>query len=179
VTTHRFSTFTDLLAYCENSANPVGHLVLYLFEKANPATFEASDKICTGLQLANFWQDVSADWDNGRLYLPLEDLERFGYTEAGFAERLVNDPFRRLMGFQVDRTRRLLRRGATLLGLVNGRLRLELALTVRGGLSILRRIEVIGYDVLHRRPVLSWVDKARIVYDAVLRRPLWKQPPQP
>lgn len=170
VTTNRYATFQDLLQYCQYSANPVGQLVLHLFDQARPEAIALSDSICTGLQLANFWQDVSVDWKKGRLYLPLEDLKHFGYTEGQIAEGVLDDRFRALMEFQVSRTRKYLLAGMSLPGMVGLRLRSELALTIRGGLGILKRIEAAGYDVLHRRPALQTADKARIVLDAILGR---------
>jgi squalene synthase HpnC len=170
VTTNRYATFQDLLQYCQYSANPVGQLVLHLFDQARPETIALSDSICTGLQLANFWQDVSVDWKKGRLYLPLEDLRHFGYTEGQIAESVLDDRFRALMEFQVIRAKRYLLAGMSLPGLVGFRLRCELALTIRGGLGILKRIEAAGYDVLHQRPALQTADKARIVLDAIFAR---------
>jgi len=170
VTANRFETFQDLLSYCKYSANPVGRLVLHLFNQARPETIALSDSICTGLQLANFWQDVSVDWKKGRLYLPLEDLRQFGYTESQIAEGFFDDHFRALMKFQVLRARDFLLAGMSLPGMVGLRLRCELALTIRGGLGILQRIEAAGYDVLHQRPAFRTADKARIVLEAILRR---------
>jgi squalene synthase HpnC len=170
VTTKRFATFQELLYYCQYSANPVGQLVLHLFNQARPEAVALSDSICTGLQLANFWQDVGVDWEKGRLYLPLEDLRHFGYTEGQIAEGFLDDRFRALMKFQVERARNYLLAGASLPGMVGLRLRCELALTLRGGLGILRRIEAAGYDVLHQRPALLTADKARIVLDAIFGR---------
>ena len=170
VTTNRFPTFQDLLNYCQYSANPVGQLVLHLFNQARPETIALSDSICTGLQLANFWQDVSVDWNKGRLYLPLEDLRHFGYTEGQIAEGFVDDRFRALMKYQLQRTRGFLLAGLPLPGMVGFRLRCELALTIRGGLGMLQRIEAAGYDVLHHRPAFRTADKARIVLEAIFGR---------
>jgi phytoene synthase len=172
VTTTRFATFQDLLHYCQYSANPVGQLVLHLFDQSRPETVPLSDSICTGLQLANFWQDVSVDWKKGRLYLPLEDLRHFGYTEGQIAAGFLDDRFRALMKYQVQRARDFLLAGMSLPGMVGFRLRCELALTIRGGLGMLQRIEAAGYDVLHHRPVLRTADKARIVFKAIFGRAL-------
>jgi squalene synthase HpnC len=170
VTTSRYATFQELLQYCQYSANPVGQLVLHLFGQARPETIALSNSICTGLQLANFWQDVSVDWKKGRLYLPLEDLRHFGYTEGQIAESVLDDRFRALMEFQVIRARNCLLAGMSLPAMVGFRLRCELALTIRGGLGILKRVEAAGYDVLHQRPALQTADKARIVLDAIFAR---------
>jgi squalene synthase HpnC len=170
VTTNRYDTYSDLLHYCRHSANPVGRLVLHLFGQGTPENVEFSDTICTGLQLANFWQDLSVDWAKGRLYVPLEDLLQFGYTEKQIEDGHVDDSFRALIRFQAERAESLLLRGMPLPGLVGGRLGLELALTVRGGLGILRRIDALNYDVMHRRPVLRTSDKIRIIISTIFGR---------
>jgi squalene synthase HpnC len=172
VTTKRYATFNDLLGYCAHSANPVGRIVLHLLDESTPVTVALSDKICTGLQLANFWQDLGVDWNKGRLYVPLEDISRFGYTEKHFEDRVTDDRFRALMKYQVDRAKDLLISGMSLPALVGFRLRWELKATICGGLGILRRIERMGYDVLHARPILRPPDKAWIVVGAILNRPL-------
>jgi squalene synthase HpnC len=171
VTTQRFSRFEDVLFYCRHSANPIGYLVLHLFGEATGETVPLSDSICTGLQLANFWQDLSVDWAKGRLYLPLEDLARFGYTEDELARGVLDGRFRRMLAFEVERAREYLLNGVPLLDLVSSaRLRFELSLTVRGGLAILEAVRAIGFDVLHRRPSLSALDKAGILLRTIFRR---------
>lgn len=163
VTTHRYRTFPDLLGYCEDSANPIGRLLLHLFDCADERTVRLSDYLCTALQLANFWQDVSVDLARGRLYIPLEDCDRFGYTERDLTSRRVNDSFRRLMQFEVERTQSLFDAATPLLMLVGRRLRFELALTVRGGRAILAMVEKLNYDVLTKRPVLGFRAKLGIL----------------
>jgi squalene synthase HpnC len=160
----RYRNYDDLLAYCENSANPVGHLVLYLFGHRDQERQRLSDATCTALQLTNFWQDVRRDLDKGRIYIPLEDMARFGYSEGDLLEARFDERFRALMEFQVQRTRALFRQGLELIPKVRGRLRLDLRLFSLGGLAVLDAIEGIGYDVLHRRPTLS---KARKTWLAV------------
>jgi squalene synthase HpnC len=172
VTTNRFATYDDLLSYCDHSANPVGQLVLYVFDCASPDNIRLSDDICTGLQLANFWQDLSVDQAKGRLYVPLEDLGRFGYTEQDFQDQVADRRFRALMQWEVKKARDLLTSGAPLVALVDRRLRFELALTIRGGLGILRKIEGIGYELYARRPTLSVGDKLAILLKAAVRRSL-------
>jgi squalene synthase HpnC len=169
VTRHRYQTYQDLLGYCENSANPVGRMVLHLFNAADPRTMPLSDHVCTALQLTNFWQDLAGDYARGRIYLPLEDCERFGYTEIDLERRIHDDRFRGLMQLQVERTRGLFRAGAGLLPMTTNPLRFELALTLRGGSEILSKIERLGYDVLHRRPTLSTGDKIRILTSTLAR----------
>lgn len=162
VTTTRFATFGSLLEYCRCSANPVGRLVLEVFGNATERNVMHSDFICTALQLANFWQDVSVDWAKGRLYVPLEDCERFGYVEEDFAGRTFDERFRQLMQFEVGRTRELFVRGKALCSEVSGPLRFELTLTWRGGMAILDKIEQRNFDVLSYRPALTIGDKASI-----------------
>jgi hydroxysqualene synthase len=169
VVQNRFGTFHDLLHYCRHSANPIGRLVLHIFDNATQRMTGLSDDICTALQLANFWQDVALDWQKGRLYLPLEDIDRFGYTERDLEYRIVDDRFRKLMVFEVGRTRKLFEKGRPLLVEASRELRTELNLTWRGGMRILKKIERLEFDVLHRRPTLSAWDKAAILGASILR----------
>jgi phytoene synthase len=166
----RFATYEDLLHYCHHSANPIGRLVLHVFDDAQPTLCSYSDAICTALQLTNFWQDVSVDLQKGRVYLPLEDLHRFGYTERELHEGTVDQRFRRLLAFEVGRTRDLFREGKPLLTQATKRLRFELRLTWRGGMTILDKIEQSNFDVLHRRPVLSRLDVLTILITSFVRR---------
>ena len=169
-TVTRYETFDDLLGYCKNSANPVGHLVLYLCKYKDEERQQLSDFTCTALQLANFWQDVSVDWKKGRIYLPLEDLRRFGVSEAQIAEGSFNAQFRDLMRFEVERARQWFERGLPLVKMVNRSLALDLELFSRGGLAILQAIENQDYNVLVRRPSLSKLRKAELVFRAVAGR---------
>ncbi len=153
--TPRYPTFEDLLGYCVNSANPVGRLVLYLCGYNDDERLALSDKTCTALQLANFWQDVIRDLPKGRVYIPLEDIHRFGYTEAALLERKFTPEFAELMRFEVDRTRSLFAEGAKLGEMVDRRVRLDVEMFSRGGLEVLRLIESQGYDVLTSRPSVS------------------------
>ena len=163
-----YPTYTDLLEYCSYSANPVGHLVLYLFGYRDAERQALADHTCTALQLTNFWQDVALDRQKGRLYLPLEDLERFGYRREDLARGFVNDAFRRLMAFEVDRARRHFAAGAPLVDQVGSDLRLDLHLFSLGGLAILNAIERRQYDVLHHRPALTKWDRVRLLVRAFL-----------
>ncbi|MDT7944385.1 MAG: squalene synthase HpnC [Dehalococcoidia bacterium] len=159
---HRYGTYQELLHYCEHSANPVGHLVLYLFGYRDEERRRLADATCTGLQLANFWQDVSVDLRKGRIYIPQEDMRAFGYSEEELLAGVCDERFRRLMAMEVERARRLLREGMKLAAMVRGRLRLDVKLFNLGGLAILDAIEAIGYDVLHHRPTLSKARKAML-----------------
>jgi hydroxysqualene synthase len=163
-----YETFDDVLAYCRLSANPVGRLVLHLAGRAEPALLERSDAICTALQLTNFWQDVAIDLDKGRCYLPREDMRRFGCAPGDLARRAVSEPFARLLGFQIDRTRGLFDRGRDLPALVGGRLGFELRLVVLGGRRVLDRIEEAECDVFSRRPKLTRADWGRLMARAVM-----------
>ncbi len=156
----RYATFADLLHYCDHSANPVGHLFLYLFGYRDGERQRLADATCTALQLTNFWQDIAVDLEKGRVYLPQEDLERFGYSEEELRRSIVNDAFRALMAFQVRRTRGLFAEGLELLDRVDGRLRLDVKLFSLGGLAVLKALERNGYDVFRQRPRLSRWDKA-------------------
>jgi squalene synthase HpnC len=158
VVTTRYETFTDLLDYCRRSANPVGTLMLHLYEVTDAQAFRESDAICTALQLINFWQDVAIDWKKDRIYIPLEDLKQFGVSEADIAGGNVTDAWRRLLQFQIDRARAMMLAGAPLALRLPGRIGWELRLVVQGGLRILERIEAVGADVFRHRPKLGPVD---------------------
>jgi squalene synthase HpnC len=165
-----YETFDALRDYCRRSADPVGRIVLYLCEAYSQRNAAWSDSICTGLQLANFWQDVARDFDMGRVYLPRESRRRFGYSDTDLANRLTNQPFLELMRFEVDRARKFLWGGWPLVNVLPRRLRFDIDLFVRGGLRILDRIERIGYRVWQTRPVLTKVDVARLVFGSLARR---------
>jgi squalene synthase HpnC len=162
-TVKRYETYEQLLGYCRYSANPVGHLVLYLCECYNDANARLSDAICTGLQLANFWQDVSRDLDIGRVYLPAEDRRRFGYADADLEARRFTPAFAELMRFEVDRARVLFERGMPLVAQVPADVQTDIELFARGGLGILQKIEAIGYNVWQARPVLRKWEKLTLL----------------
>ncbi len=164
VTVKRYETFDDVLAYCRKSANPIGRLVLLLFNYRGDAPAGFSDNICTALQLTNFWQDVSTDSKNNRIYIPLEDLEEFGCTEEGVLQNELSEQFRNLMAFEVQRTVDLFIAGRPLLSLVDKRLALELRITWRGGMQILKKIHRSEYNVLEHRPTLSMTDKLGLLF---------------
>jgi phytoene synthase len=168
----RHQDFSSLLAYCACSANPVGRLVLELFGHRTPELFALSDSVCTALQLTNFWQDVARDLERGRVYLPEEDLERFGYTLDDLHVGRVDDRWRGLLRFEVERTRRLFNQGKTLPERITPALRTQLRLTWLGGTAILRGIESAGYDVFRRRPSLGKLDFVRLYFRARSGRPL-------
>jgi squalene synthase HpnC len=166
----RFETFNDVLAYCRYSANPVGHLVLYLCGYRDPERQQLSDFTCTALQLANFWQDVSADYGKGRVYLPLEDLRRFNVTEDDIAHRRNTPAFCSMMKFEVERARDWFHRGLPLISKVDRELAIDLDLFSRGGQEILNAIEKQQYAVLGNRPVISKQRKLALIAEAALHK---------
>jgi squalene synthase HpnC len=163
----RYAAYADLLDYCRRSANPVGRLMLHLYGAAGDVECRESDAICTALQLINFWQDVAIDWDKGRVYLPREDLRRFGVAESAIAAGVANAAWRELMAFEVDRARALMLQGAPLALRLPGRIGWELRFIVQGGLRILEAIESARYDVFRRRPALGRSDWLRLAWRAL------------
>ena len=151
----RYATFADVLDYCRRSANPVGRLLLALYQVSDPASGAQSDAICTALQLANFWQDVAIDWrKGGRMYLPLEDLARFDVPLSHVAGGVCDARWTRLMVFETARTRALFESGRPLVHRLPWRAGIELSAVIAGGMRILERIDAVRGDVFTRRPVL-------------------------
>jgi squalene synthase HpnC len=156
----RYATWAELNDYCRRSANPIGRLLLHLYQLSDARSASQADAVCTGLQLANFWQDIAVDWKKGRVYLPAEDLRRFGVSEAHIAAGRCDGHWTELIAFEVDRARGLLVSGRPLSRALPRRLALELRLIVAGGLRILDRIDAVRGDVFRRRPrlrVIDWV----------------------
>ncbi len=149
---HRYATYDELIDYCRLSANPVGELVLRIFGAATPERLALSDKVCTGLQLTEHWQDVAEDYRQDRIYLPAEDLERFGVDERELRGRAATPAFRELMSFEVARARSLLDDGAPLVLTLRGRRRFALAAFVAGGRAALEAIRAADYEVLASSP---------------------------
>ena len=164
----RYADFPEVLDYCRRSANPVGRLLLHLFDRAGAQNLRWSDAICTALQLINFWQDVELDFAKGRIYLPQDDMKRHGVTEGQIAEQRTDDAWRALIGFQVERSRAMMLAGAPLGRALPGRIGLEIRATVEGGLRILEKIERARYDVFRHRPVLQWQDWAILMTRALI-----------
>ncbi len=167
-TVTRYETYGELLDYSSYSANPVGRLVLHVFGHTDERRRLLADATCTALQLTNFWQDVSEDTGIGRIYIPLEDMRRFEYTEEELAAGRETQEFRRLMAYQIARTRALFREGLGLIPLVRGRLRLDLRLFSLGGLAVLDAIERADYGVLRKRPRLGKARKAWLAVRALV-----------
>ncbi len=151
----RYASMSDVLDYCRYSANPVGRLVLYACGEASEEKFALSDATCSALQLANFWQDVREDYARGRVYLPQDDMQQFGVSDATIAAGLATPQFRALLRHEVDDARSLFLQGLPLIAMVNRDLALDLDLFSRGGLEILRAIERRDFDVLSARPAIS------------------------
>jgi len=158
VTTARYANRAALLEYCARSANPVGRLMLQLFGRDEPPLQQQADRICSGLQLVNFWQDVAVDWRKGRVYLPQDELARFGISEAQIAAQRADSRWAAMMRAQTQHARELLEAGRPLARALGGRIGLELALVVAGGLRIAERIDAVDGDVFRRRPVLRLPD---------------------
>ncbi len=165
----RYQSYDDLLDYCRRSANPVGRIVLHLFGFTDEHRRNLSDATCTGLQLANFLQDVARDFDRGRIYIPAADMMRFGVTAEQIGARKFTPRFARLMQFECDRVREMFEYGRTLAEVVPRRLRMDIEMFTMGGMEILRRIERQGYDVLSRRPVIPKSRQAAILLGRLLR----------
>lgn len=165
-----YETFEQLRDYCRRSADPVGRLVLHLCRAHSAENVVWSDSICTGLQLANFWQDVSRDFAIGRVYLPRADYERFGYRRTDFDTKRINDAFLALMKFEVDRARQFLLDGLPLVERLPFKLQIDIDLFAHGGLKILERIESIGYRVWETRPKVTKSDVVSLIAGALWRR---------
>jgi squalene synthase HpnC len=168
-TVTRYPGWADLFGYCRNSANPVGRLVLYLCGYSDPQRQRLSDATCTALQLANFWQDVTVDLLKDRVYIPLEAMERHGYTVDELFARRCTPQFREVMREMVDRARALFLEGLPLVGMVERRLALDLDLFSRGGLRVLEKIERGGYDVLTARPAISRAERLGLLLASLAR----------
>jgi len=168
VTQKRYQNYSQVLDYCRRSANPVGRLLLHLFKRTSDSDLRQSDAICSALQLINHWQDVDIDYTKGnRVYLPQDDMARFGVSERHLEEKICDRAWQALMKFQVDRARALMLSGANLGKTLTGRVGLEIRATVQGGLRILEKIEQAGYDVFRRRPVLKPLDWPLLLLKAV------------
>ena len=166
----RYATFAELLDYSRRSANPVGRLLLHLFARDDAASLAQSDAVCSSLQFINFWQDVAVDWEKGRVYIPQEDLVRFGVTEESIARGVCDERWSTLMEFECARARAMLLDGSPLGFTLPGRLGLEIRATVEGGLAILDKIGAVRGDVFRHRPLLGKADWMRMVARAALKK---------
>ena len=163
----RYADYPELLDYCRRSANPVGRLMLALYDVGGKENLARSDAICTSLQLINFWQDVAIDWQKNRVYVPQDDLARHGIPEAHIAEARWSAEWAALMDFQIDRARRMMLEGAPLARTLPGRIGLELRLVVQGGLCILDKLQRVRGDVFRHRPVLTKTDWPLMAFRAL------------
>ncbi len=168
-TVTRYRDWTELFGYCRNSANPVGRLVLYLCGYSDPERQRLSDATCTALQLANFWQDVTVDLLKDRVYIPLEVMERHGYTLDELKARRFTPAFREAMREVVEKARGLFLEGLPLSGMVRRRVALDIDLFSRGGMRVLEKIEEQGYDVLSARPAISKIERVRLLLKSLVR----------
>lgn len=169
VTKKRYNNFNELLDYCSRSANPVGRLILELFNIRDNDAFLYSDKICTALQLTNFYQDTSSDYKIGRIYYPLDELVKYEIPENQFENSKINDNFRSLVRYNVERTGILFNEGKMLYHFLKGRLKLEIKWTVAGGEKILEKIRENNYDVFNFRPVLTKKDFLMILIKSLFK----------
>jgi len=168
VVKRRYANFAEVLDYCRRSANPVGRLVLLLHGQREEQLHLLADHICTGLQLANFWQDVGVDLEKDRIYLPEDDRKQFGVIEDVLQARLVTEHYRKLLAFQVRRTQEIFDKGAPLTKKLRGLLRVEIRLTWLGGTTILRKIEALNFDTLKNRPTLGKAEMAKLFLKALI-----------
>jgi squalene synthase HpnC len=167
--TTRYRTFEDVFGYCMNSANPVGHLVLYLCGYRDAERQQLSDYTCTALQLANFWQDIGVDLEKGRVYLPLDLFAKHGYTLDELLRLEENARSRAVLSEAVSVAEDLFRKGLPLIGKVDRRLAIDLELFSRGGMKILQKIKMQDYNVLRLRPHISKSERAGILFQCLAR----------
>jgi phytoene synthase len=170
VTTTRYESWPDVLAYCRRSANPVGRLVLRVAGYASGDLDRASDAICTALQLTNFWQDFERDWQKGRLYVPLSDMRTLGARTEDLETRCLTANWRSVLSLMAGRTRALFDQGRSVCDGVSGRLRFELRMTWLGGRRILDALERDGFDVFANRPALGVGDIPALAWSALMWR---------
>ena len=163
-----FETFDEILNYCEKSANPVGRVILELYDIRETEAMNYSDKICTALQLANFYQDISRDLPNGRIYLPREELRKFGISEKEITSPVFNDAFRALIKFSVERNERLFREGEALFPFLPFPLKQQIRITVAAGLKILDKIKMLDYNTIDFRPEITKFEVLSLVFNSVI-----------
>lgn len=158
----RYENFDSVLDYCRRSANPVGRIILELFDIRDNESVEYSDAVCTALQLTNFYQDTAIDFQKNRIYIPQNEMLEFGVSENTFELKTGNGNFTRLLEFQVERTQELFNKGRKLVPRLPKQLRFQIRLTILGGEEILKKIKSTGYNVLNIRPKLSKIDYVKL-----------------
>ena len=173
VTKERYANFYEVLDYCRRSANPIGTLLLHLFDKATPENIVYSNKICTALQLINFYQDVSIDFENEfhktRVYLCQDEMQQFKVTEAQIASQHVNKHWEELMLFNIERAEAMLREGKPLGDVLPGRIGLEMRLIISGGERVIYKLKNVRGNIFKHRPTLQAWDWPVILLNALLR----------
>ncbi len=162
----RYETINELTSYCSYSANPVGRILLHLFETTDTESLRLSDSLCTGLQLINFWQDVARDWDIGRVYLPRESMQKFDVTDQIIQEKRSTPSFIRMMKDEVDRAEQYLKTGFELGSRVPKKVRFDIHLFASGGLCLCDKIRKINYRVLEQRPQIKKTDLPKLIWKA-------------
>jgi phytoene synthase len=167
ITTHRYATWDDVLDYCRRSANPVGRVVLRIAGFNDDRLDRSSDALCTALQLTNFWQDLGRDWRRGRLYVPLDDVDRSRARVDDLSDSRFTDAWRAALQRVAARTRALFEDGRVVCDGVEGRLRYELRMTWLGGVRILDHLEENGFNVFVSRPTLTARDAPGLVWRAL------------
>ncbi|HSW55211.1 MAG TPA: squalene synthase HpnC [Ignavibacteriaceae bacterium] len=160
----RYADFTEVMDYCSNSANPVGRILLELFDVRNEKAFYFSDKICTALQLTNFIQDTKIDFNKGRIYFPIDEMRKFGVDEKMFEMNKISFNLKKLIEFSVNRTQIMFDEGKSLLEFLSGRFKYEIAWTIKGGEEILNKIRGSDFDVFTKRPVLTKADYLKLLF---------------
>lgn len=168
VTKKRYADFAELMDYCRRSADPVGRLLLHLYGLRGEKSQSLADAVCSSLQLINHWQDIAVDWDKGRVYLPQDELARFGIRESQIAEGRWDAAWAAMMDFQIDRARALMVRGSPLVHELPGRIGIELRLIVASGFRMLDKLQRVRGDVFRRRPMIGKRDWPGIVLHAAL-----------
>ncbi len=166
-----YNDFNELLQYCKNSANPVGRLILQLHGINNDEANKYSDLICSALQLTNFWQDISIDLNKQRVYIPIEHINKYNYSIENLRNSIYNENFKSLMKFEIENTKKMFYEGANLLKYLPFRLKIQIKLTLLGGLSILDKIEKNHYNVIINRPT---IDKKDIIF-ILFKSLIWKK----
>lgn len=170
----RYNSYIELLDYCRRSADPVGRLLLCLYQEHRPSSLTMADAICTGLQLTNFWQDVAIDWAKDRVYIPQEELQRFALDESVIAQQAQGKPlapqeqlrWQQLLQAQIDYARQLLNQGKPLCQRLPGRIGWELRLIIQGGLRILEKLEQVQFDMFRHRPIIRKRDSLLLLVRA-------------
>jgi len=169
VTKKKYENYNELLDYCKKSANPVGRIILELHGIKDKNAFKFSDDICTALQLTNFYQDVSIDFQKDRIYIPKEEMQQYKVEEHFFEIKENNSKFQALIKFEVERVEKLFINGRNLLRYLPFMLKIQILLTIKGGEAILEKIKKNNYDVLNKRPTLTKIDFAKIALAALIK----------